>query len=153
MDKWNLSKINLSKINFRRINKDDFTIVIKLLKQLTVVGNISKKDFIEYLDNLEKNINIFVMIVEEDIVGMGSIIIEKKIIHSFGKVGHIEDIVIDDNHRGKGYGKKLVDFLTNYGKDNDCYKIILSCSNENKKFYEKIGYKMESNTMVKRIII
>lgn len=126
-------------MEFRKINVDDFKIYKNLLKQLTIVNDFSKEDFKNYLKNTEYK-KTFMMIIDNNIVGTGSVIIEKKISRNFKNVGHIEDIVIDKNHRGKGYGKGLILYLINFCKENNCYKIILNCEEKNKKFYEKSGF-------------
>ena len=58
-----------------------------------------------------------------------------------GKVGHIEDVVVDSNARGLKLGKKIIAFLTEHAHLMECYKVILDCSLENKTFYEKCGFK------------
>ncbi len=73
------------------------------------------------------------------IIGSVTIIIEEKLIHNMGKVCHIEDVVIDKKSRGKGYGKKLVQYCVDLATTIGCYKCILNCSEENVKFYEKCG--------------
>ena len=69
------------------------------------------------------------------------------IIHNFKNVGHIEDIVVNRNSRGKGYGKIIIKYLINESKNLNCYKIILNCSNECKLFYKKLGFKNKNNEM------
>ena len=81
---------------------------------------------------------------------MGTLFIEYKIIHSFGKVGHIEDIVISKNFRGKGYGKFLIKKLMKIAKDDfKVYKVILNSSDKNIPFYENCGLTKKENQMVK----
>ena len=126
-------------MEFREINIDDFKIYKNLIKQLTIVNDFSKEDFENYLSETRYK-KTFLMIVDNNIVGTGSIIIEKKISRDFRNVGHIEDIVIDKKYRGKGYGKEIILYLVNYCKENNCYKIILNCEEKNKKFYEKSGF-------------
>jgi len=74
-------------------------------------------------------------------------LIEPKFIHQGGKVGHIEDVVISKEFQGSGIGEKLINFVLDYSKKNDCYKTILDCSDDVKPFYEKIGFKKHSNSM------
>ena len=126
-------------MEFREINIDDLNIYKNLIKQLTIVNDFSKEDFKIYLSETRYK-KTFLMIVDNNIVGTGSIIIEKKISRDFRNVGHIEDIVIDKKYRGKGYGKEIILYLVNYCKENNCYKIILNCEEKNKKFYEKSGF-------------
>lgn len=74
------------------------------------------------------------------IVGTGTLFIEDKFLRNYGKVGHIEDIVVHMDYRGYGLGKIMVDHLTKQSKFAGCYKCILDCSDENVGFYEKCGY-------------
>lgn len=55
-------------------------------------------------------------------------------------VGHIEDVVTDNQYGNKGYGKSLIKYLINIAtNDMNCYKVILSCKEELNDFYEKCG--------------
>ena len=93
--------------------------------------------------NLDKNHHIFVIedTITKQVIGTGTLLIETKIIHNYGNVGHIEDIVISSKYRGKNLGKYLVEFLTDFSKiENQCYKCILNCNKENIGFYEKCNY-------------
>ena len=40
------------------------------------------------------------------IVGTGTLLIERKVIHSCGLVGHIEDVVVHSDYRGLSLGKR-----------------------------------------------
>lgn len=118
----------------------DYNDNISCLNELsnTVVENKNKlKEFIDSLSDYHR-----VIVVEENskIIGMGTIFIERKIIHNFKNVGHIEDIVIDSNHRGKGLGKLIINYLIEYGKNKNCYKILLNCNKNNIEFYKKFNF-------------
>ena len=67
-------------------------------------------------------------------------LVEEKLIRNYGKVGHIEDIVVHADYRGYGLGKILIDYLTSMGKNQGCYKCILDCDEKNVGFYEKCEY-------------
>ena len=45
------------------------------------------------------------------VVATGTIYIEYKFIHQVGKVGHIEDMVVDSDYRNKGLGTMIVENL------------------------------------------
>ena len=51
----------------------------------------------------------FVILIEDlqkkKIVAAGTLMIEYKFIHNCGHIGHIEDIVVDKEERGKNLGK------------------------------------------------
>ena len=136
---------------FRNICIDDFNKGhINLLKQLSYLDfeNIPFMEYKNFINNLNNNHQIIVLEFDNKIIGTGTILIEKKIIHNFGLVAHIEDVVIDHNFRGNNFGKKLIYELIKIAKDNNCYKIILDCNQDNINFYEKCGFKHKEYEMV-----
>ena len=121
---------------------------ISLLSNLTIVSNISTPDFIKYIDDIYKNGIIYIVLKDnKNIIASGTIFLEQKIIRNCKKVGHIEDIVIDPNYRGLGLSSIIINKLTEYGFENDCYKIILDCDENIKKVYEKCGFEKKSIQM------
>ena len=55
----------------------------------------------------------------------------------------IEDLIVEETHRGRGIGSKLMDAIHAYGRERGCQYAILVSSGFRKqahKFYEKIGY-------------
>lgn len=118
---------------------------IDILSQLTKTGSL---DVNKVNDFLSKNKEIYWISNENnDVIGTGTMFIENKVIHNFGKVAHIEDVVIDNKYRGKGLGKILINFLTEKAITEKCYKIILDCNEKNKIFYEKCGFKSNGYNM------
>ena len=107
--------------------------------------NFSKPVNSEYLSDL--NSTTIVICVEDIIVGVASIHIIKKLTRI---LGIIEDVAVNEKYRGKGVGKKLVERLILIGKQKNCDKIVLNSSEENSKFYEKIGFKKKELQMVIR---
>jgi glucosamine-phosphate N-acetyltransferase len=72
---------------------------------------------------------------------------EQKFIHDGGKVGHIEDVTVNKNYEGKGVGSALVRKAIGFAKQNNCYKVILVCSEKNIQFYKVIGFKEHEISM------
>ena len=121
-----------------------------LLKQLSSGLNpdtISKEKFDDFIDNLNDNHIIIILIDNEidKIIGSVTILKEQKIIHNMGKVAHIEDVIIDNNYRGYGLGKKMIEQAKFLSKD--CYKISLNCSDPNIDFYQKCNFSLKENQM------
>ena len=86
---------------------------LNLLNQLSSTTVYDENKFFNFVDNLPRNTRIYLLYDEDKIVGSGTLLIENKIIHNFKNVAHIEDIVVDKNSRGKGYGKILINHLIN----------------------------------------
>jgi phosphoacetylglucosamine mutase len=126
------------------IQMEDMNVqILNLLTQLTYVG-VDPIESQNYLKNIYESLDqrhmIFVVKHDNVIIGCGTLLIEQKIIHELGSVGHIEDIVVDSKYRGYGIGKKIILHLNHLSKMMQCYKCILDCSNENVGFYEKCGF-------------
>ena len=130
----------MSDFNIRKLEKNDYNKgYLNLLKQLTNTSDISFKKFCNHFDNI--NSNIFVIENNNSIIASGSLLIEKKFIHNMSSVGHVEDVVVNKNYRGMNLGKKIVEYLVNFAREEGCYKIILNCKKELTKFYEKNNFK------------
>lgn len=104
-----------------------------------IFANISdndlKNDLIENFDRL----NTIVILEDESIVGYLSYKIKEK--HT--KKLDVDQLVILEQYRGKGLGKKLMDEAKKIAVDNGCDRIELNCwmFNENAlAMYEHIGY-------------
>lgn len=95
----------------------------------------------------EKNNHIFVMEENNIIIGSATCFIETKLIHNFGKVLHIEDVIISNKQQGKGLGKQMIEYCIRFAEKYNCYKIILDCDDDNVIFYNKCGFKRKGNMM------
>lgn len=127
---------------------------IELLAQLSICDSVSDKRFGERFGEISAlGDDHLICVIEDDntgkIIATGSVFVEKKFLRNCGKVGHVEDVVVDANARGMQLGKRIVDFLVNHAHSMGCYKVILDCSVENKAFYEKCGFKQKEIQMVK----
>ena len=80
-------------------------------------------------------------------MGSTTLLIEQKFIHKGGIVGHIEDVVVKEGFERRQIGKMIIESLLKTAENHGCYKTILDCKDDVKEFYEKIGFKHESNGM------
>lgn len=138
--------MNTEFIPIQELNVDSQEI-IKIYRQLTTCFNLCNKQIKKFIKSLPENNKIYGMKVDNNIIGFGTVIIEPKITHNLGHVGHIEDIIISKEYSGKGHGKKLVNFLISIANNYKCYKVILNCSENNILFYEKCGFKQKNYEM------
>lgn len=138
----------MSKINFRLVKEEDINDVFILLNQLKKIDleNIDRKkawnDF-----NSNTSSNSIVGIYNNKIVAYGSVVIENKI---RGEVaGHIEDIVVDSEVRGKMVGVSLIKELIEISRKKGCYRITLFCNEKLVNFYSRNGFKVNNIIMKK----
>ena len=148
-----LFSIFLLYMYFRQLNSNDYNSnYIEVLSQLSFIDkkSITLDQWNQFIYQLNNNHQIYVLIdSSNNIIASGTLLIENKIIHNISKVAHIEDIVTDSKFRGKGYGKIMIEYLIEKAKEHQVYKIILNCSDDNIKFYEKCGFELKSNQMAK----
>jgi len=140
----------MPEIIIREIEEDDLEKgFLETLDFLRNTGDLDKNKANEILKKIKQNPNhiIHVAIDNKKIVGSTTLLIEQKFIHDGGLVGHIEDVVVRKDYEGKGIGIKLVTSLLERAKEKNCYKTILDCKDDVKQFYERIGFKHESNGM------
>ena len=140
----------MPEIIIREIEEDDLKNgFLETLDFLRNASNLDKNKANEILKKIKQNPNhiIYVAIDNKKIVGSTTLLIEQKFIHDGGFVGHIEDVVVRKDCEGKGIGIKLVTSLLEHAKEKNCYKTILDCKDDVKQFYERIGFKRESNGM------
>ena len=122
---------------------------LETLDFLRNTGDLDKNKAKEILKKIKQNPNhiIYVAIDDKKIIGSTTLLIEQKFIRDGGLVGHIEDVVVRKDYEGKGIGIKLVTSMLERAKEKNCYKTILDCKDDVKQFYERIGFKRESNCM------
>ncbi|WP_042148929.1 GNAT family N-acetyltransferase [Paucisalibacillus sp. EB02] len=58
--------------------------------------------------------------------------------------GKLERICVLEEHRGKSYGKDVIQAMENEIKKNGCTKAKLNAQTHAETFYEKLGYKTVS---------
>ncbi len=140
----------MSEIEIREIKENDLENgFLETLDFLRKASDLDKNKAKEILEKIKQNTNQIIQVAIDDkkIVGCITLLIEQKFIHDGGFVGHIEDVVVRKDYEGKGIGMKLVTSMLEYAKRKNCYKTILDCKGDVKQFYERIGFKHESNGM------
>uniref|UniRef100_A0A0N5B097 Glucosamine 6-phosphate N-acetyltransferase n=1 Tax=Syphacia muris TaxID=451379 RepID=A0A0N5B097_9BILA len=119
---------------------------LELLKQLTVVGQVSEVDFVErfYAMSRSDPTSYYVIVIEDTetkcVVGTITLVIELKFIHSAGIRGRVEDLVVDSSLRGKHLGKILSMYVVELARLLGVYKLSLECKDSLIKYYQKFGY-------------
>lgn len=134
-------------MEIRKIQQSDFNSVYDILRQVWHLDDLQ-----QFKHNANKIINggahWFVAIQDSKVVGSSILYLQFKVIRNGCTSGVIEEVVIDENHRGNGVGNQLIKYIIADAFDTyNCYKVILSCFDDRVKFYERCGLKKESHTM------
>ena len=116
-----------------------------LLSELTSTSYIETALFLKNIERISEMGAIIVGIIDNssdniEIIASGTIIIEPKIIREGKNVGHIEDIVVAKHMRGKGISSRILNTLKLFGRERNCYKVILDCNKKIKNVYIQNGF-------------
>ena len=131
-------------MKIRELAKSDYNQVIELwTKSLS-----NKFDNEINIDHISDPSSITLVSVDNNtITGVASLYIIKKLTRTLGL---IEDVAVNENYRGKGIGKKLVEKLIGIAADKKCDKTVLNSSEQNSEFYKKIGFEINEIQMIIR---
>jgi len=113
----------------------------------------------EYIESIIKNKKSIFVVLEKgkEIIGFLNAYEETRghlPFHKKRKYIVLDNIVIDENHRKKGYGEILLNYLIEYAKNKKYNDIILYVYkfNENAiKLYEKKGFKILTQDMILKL--
>ena len=141
-------------ISIRKATLDDLSVIqsfnnelFKLEKEnydpTLVVDWPLSKDGENYFKNLITNDYVILALVDDVIVGYLAGTINDKGSYEQIQYGEINNMLVNDKHRGSGIGKKLIDSFKDYCKENGIYnlKVVASSKNSNAiNFYKKQGF-------------
>jgi NDP-sugar pyrophosphorylase family protein len=125
---------------------------LSLISQLSnTIDDDSLAFFQTIYSKLHENKNHHIYVVEDvslkTIVGNICLLVEPKFIHNGKSVGHIEDVVVSSTHRSKKIGCLMIDYMTTFMNEFNCYKFILDCDAKLERFYNKCGYENKNIQM------
>ena len=130
----------MANVEIRRLTRDDLQRgFLDVLAGLTKV-ELTADEAIPVFDGMMPNQFTYVALAGNRVIGTTTLLVEQKFIHSGGRVGHIEDVVVSPEVQGKGVGGDLVRYAIDQAKHLGCYKVILHCSEKVQPFYESLGF-------------
>ena len=94
-----------------------------------------------------------VYVCEMDDVVVGCISLHlTQLFHQKGRAGRITSLVVSNNARGLGVGKKLVEKADDYFQIHNCSKAEVTSGDQREEaheFYEAQGYKLDERRFIK----
>jgi GNAT superfamily N-acetyltransferase len=119
--------------------------ILELYKQLNTEDDpITINEAEEIWKKTEQNnIKYFIAIENNKVISTCYLAIIPNLTRKGKSIGFIENVITDKNYRQKGIAKAIINMAVKYGKENNCYKIILQSGfarKENHIFYEKCGF-------------
>ncbi|MAX70562.1 MAG: GNAT family N-acetyltransferase [Flavobacteriaceae bacterium] len=130
----------------RLATKQDMPRVLELINELAIyekepdavevtVADLEKDGFGD-----DKKFTCFV--IEDNNMVEGLALVYTRYSTWKGNVLHLEDLIVNEKHRGKGLGKKLLDTVVKYGKNLGVKRVsweVLDWNEPAITFYEKNG--------------
>ena len=136
-------------MNISELTCDKWEEYLSLRIQLGGYSKKMDKNVFKSIYTLMKNqgSRIYIGVYDNKIVATAKLNIEIKF---FDNVAQIEDVVVYETYRKRGFGESIVKHLIQVVEDEgNCYKIILLTRDELKYFYEKNGMKKTGISMTK----
>jgi GNAT superfamily N-acetyltransferase len=134
-------------IDIQEAKEQNLPTIIDLYKQLDTSD--SEQLSIEEAIQMFRKINtypdykLYVAVKDGQIVGTFTLLIMDSLAHRGKPSGIVEDVVVDEQWRGKGIGKLMMQFAMNYCRRAGCTKLALSSNMKRlaaHQFYESLGF-------------
>ena len=135
-------------LELRPLEQGDFKRgFLETLANLTEVGLTADEAIHIWRGRNAAGVRTVVALDNNQVIATASLILEHKFLHRGGTIGHIEDVATHPDHQGKGAGSAVVRALVELASQSGCYKVILSCNDQNLAFYSKVGFRRHDNGM------
>jgi len=131
---------------FRKLTIHDYHSFLALINDFRE-STFTEEEFVENLNTIMQNSEIYVVESNNTLIAIGTIIYETKFIFNICKLAHIEDVCVKMEYRGQGLGKYILSKLISVAKERKCYKVTLDCADTNMAFYEKCNFEKRGNQM------
>jgi GNAT superfamily N-acetyltransferase len=141
-----------TKVTVRQAAKADLPAIIELMKALTLTTSTAESgrvpqpaDFQRIFEQIERDPNrrLFVAEVDGKIVATADLLIAPNLSHRGLPWATLENVVVAENMRQQGVGRKLVEHLIHTARQSGCYKICLSSDKrrtEAHRLYQSLGF-------------
>ena len=141
------------KLQIRSCTPDDFTSVFNLFGQLWPSLELDYHALYAVYERALSSVtqHLIVGVVEDRIVGFCSLSLKNNFWKA-GCIGNVDELVVDENYRGQGIGKKLMNRIEEIAISKHCKQIELDSAfhrNEAHHFYENIGFKSRAYLFTK----
>lgn len=142
------------KIKIREIIQDDLEALLKLYEQLGPNPFVQVDEHIlDVWNNILQNKDYHIVVAEDEenskIVSTCTCVIIPNLTHAQRPYAVVENVVTDENYRGKGYATSCLDFAKEIAIKNNCYKLMLMTGSKKEttlNFYRNAGYTDKTKT-------
>ena len=137
-----------SNLQIRNIKPQDLNFVFKSICELEN-EELNFEIFAAIFNENIANPNNLYLIAENENEGVGFISFHtQNLLHHNGRVGEIQEFFINQNHRGKGVGRQLIEKIMQYAEEHNLKSIEVTTNKrrvENVMIYENLGFTLSHN--------
>ena len=140
------------KIKIREIIQDDLEDLLKLYEQLGPNPFVQVDEHILTVwNNILQNKDYHIVVADVDgaVVSTCTCVIIPNLTHNQRPYAVVENVVTDQNFRGKGYATSCLNYAKEIAIKNNCYKLMLMTGSKKEatlNFYRKAGYTDKTKT-------
>ncbi|MBI4344267.1 MAG: GNAT family N-acetyltransferase [Euryarchaeota archaeon] len=135
-------------LEIREATEGDLPFLLALYEQLHLEKGLglSLKEARRIFERIRRNpdYRIYIAAADGKIIGTFSLLIMENLAHRGAPMGFVENVVVDMDWRGKGVGRRLMEFGMDRSRGRGCYKVTLSSRLEREvahRFYESLGFR------------
>ncbi len=128
---------NTCMFHIKLMSFEDLAFAVQITDQMN--WNLTEEDF-RLMMELEPE-GCFVLLSDSERVGIATSV-------SFGKISWFGNLIVDESHRSKGAGSRLVKHIVKYLESRNPETIGLYAYIDKIRFYERLGFKYDSEFLV-----
>lgn len=135
------------KINIREATQADLPAILGLYANTLDKGEVLNIEDAQTLFTKMQtypNYKVYLAEKEQVIAGTFSLLIMDNLAHKGTPSGIVEDVAVQNELQGEGFGKQMMEFAMQCCREAGCYKLVLS-SNQKREaahaFYESLGFR------------
>jgi GNAT superfamily N-acetyltransferase len=131
-------------LQIRQCSIEDFEEVVKLLGQLWPDKTIDTAALqTVFARSVASECQVYLCAADDNrIIGFASLTIKNSLWQE-GYLGHVDELIVDAEHRGRGVGTQLLDHLVAMARQRGCRRVELDSAfhrEQAHQFYERQGF-------------
>lgn len=141
----------MNKLNIRKALHNDVPMIVKLLgnDELGALRELFQdplpQTYYNAFAEIDADKNNYLMVVEDGdkIIGTMQLTMITYLTYQGGKRAQIEGVRIDEDYRGKGVGKDMIEWAIDKARESGCHLVQLTTDKKRPKaleFYQKLGF-------------
>jgi len=138
-------------IVIRKAEVSDADSLFKLVCDFATSFKTERPAFEECLRNLSSDESVFLFVAEnkKELIGYG-LGFDHYAFYANGRISWIEEIMVNENFRGNGIGRKLMEVFEEWSKSRNS-KLVALGTRRAASFYKALGYE-DSTTYFRKLL-